>query len=114
MNEAYVLDRELILDRLGGDEDILGIMIEMYLQDLDSYADNLKAALDAGDAKLLQREAHTVKGLLSSFADEPGTKAAFDIEQQAKTNDLSGLAAPIAALQARLYAVGEVLRAEMN
>lgn len=113
MNEAYVLNRQLILERLGGDEEIFAVMIDMYLQDLDSYINNLGAALAAGDKTTLQREAHTVKGLLATFADDSGMQAAYSIEKQAKEGVLDGLAEPVAAVQARLRSVGEVLKAEL-
>jgi HPt (histidine-containing phosphotransfer) domain-containing protein len=111
MNQAYILNRELILERLGGDEEIFAVMVDMYLQDMESYCCNIEDALKAGVAETLQREAHTIKGLLATFADEQGTEAAYAVEKQAKTGNLEGLAAPIAAIQARLREVGQVLQA---
>lgn len=113
MNEPYILNRQLILDRLGGDEEIFAVMIDMYLQDLDSYANNLQNTFQAGDVTALHREAHTVKGLFATFADDQGTALALSVEKQAKTGNLEGLAAPIAVMQARLAEVGEVLKAEL-
>jgi HPt (histidine-containing phosphotransfer) domain-containing protein len=112
MNEAYVLNRQLILERLGGDEEIFAVMVDMYLQDVDSYCRNIEEALAAGVVTTLQREAHTIKGLLATFADDPGTEVAYGIEKQAKAGHLAGLAAPVAAIQARLREVGEVLKVE--
>lgn len=111
MIEPYVLNRQLILERLGGDEEIFTLMIGMYLQDVDNYCNNLASTLHAGEATPLQREAHTVKGLLATFADEPGAQAAYLIEQQVKQGQLDGLATPVAVLQARLREVGAVLQA---
>ena len=112
MNEAFTLNRQVILERLGGDEEIFAVMIDMYLQDMDSYCSNLANALQEGDQAKVQREAHTIKGLLATFADEPGTQAAYSIEQLAKQGKLEGLEAPVAAIQARLRTVAEVLKAE--
>ena len=109
--EPYVLDRRSILDRLAGDEEIFAVMVDMYLQDLDNCCDQLTSPLQAGDAVTLQREAHTVKGMLASFSDDAGAQAAYQVEQQAKRGELAGLAEPIAALQARLREVGAVLQA---
>ena len=36
MMTAYTLDKLLILDRLGGDEEIFAMMLDMYLQDVDN------------------------------------------------------------------------------
>lgn len=113
MNQAFTLNREVILERLGGDEEIFTVMIDMYLQDLDSYCNNLANALQAGEQANLQREAHTIKGLFATFADEAGTQAAYSVEQLAKQGKLDGLEEPVAAIQARLRVVGEVLKAEL-
>lgn len=109
MFEAFRLDEAMILERLGGDEEILLMMIDMFTQDIDTYCLGLDNALQAGDAALLQREAHTVKGLLASFGDDPGTEAAYALESSAREGRLTGLAAPIAELQTRLREVGAIL-----
>ena len=109
---AYVLDKSIILDRLGGDEEIFAMMIAMYLDDVANNCTTLANTLAAGQVADLRREAHTVKGLLATFADDEGAAMALAIEMQLKAGKLDDLEAPIAALQARLLEVGEVLKAE--
>lgn len=111
MLKSYVLDKPDILERLGGDEEIFAMMIDMYLQDVDSNCAALGAALASGDAVELQRAAHTVKGLLATFSDDSGSAAAFALEQGAKAGDGSRFAEAVAALQARLREVAAVLQA---
>ena len=110
MAESFVLNRALILDRLGGDEEIFAMMVDMFLQDHESNCTALADALAAGDAAVLQREAHTVKGLLATFSDDAGAQQALAVEQRAKAGDLSDLAAAVGDLQARLRLVAAVLR----
>jgi len=112
MADAYVLDKPSILERLGGDEEIFGIMIDMYLQDVDNNCAALQAALEAGVAATLQREAHTVKGLLATVGDDGGAQDAYLIEQQARNGKLDNIAPLVAALQARLREVAGVLKAQ--
>ena len=112
MAAAFVLDKLVILDRLGGDEDIFAMMIDMYLQDVVNNCNTLASTLALADMVTLQREAHTVKGLLETFADDEGAAMALAIEMPLKAGNMSGLEAPIAALQARLLEVAEVLKAE--
>lgn len=108
----FSLDRAAILSRLGGDQEIFALMIDMYLQDFEGYCTNLSSAMATGQALPLQREAHTVKGLLATFSDDMGSKSAYAIELQAKRGDLTGLEEPVAVLQARLHEVADVLRQE--
>lgn len=114
MTEAFVLDRPLILDRLGGDEEIFAMMVDMYLQDVVSNVDTLKVALAKDDATTLMREAHTIKGLLATFSDDAGAARAFDLERKAKLGNLVGLAPLVSELQARLCEVAAVLRQQVG
>jgi HPt (histidine-containing phosphotransfer) domain-containing protein len=109
MAGAFVLDREAILDRLGGDEEIYTMMVDMYLQDVDNNCLSLAEAFAGGDGPTLQREVHTVKGLLATFSDDAGAADAFALEQKAKNGEVQGLDAGVLALQARLREVAAVL-----
>lgn len=111
MIKAFVLDKPDILERLGGDEEIFAMMVDMYLQDVDSNCAMLDAALVSGDPSAVQREAHTVKGLLATFSDAAGSEAAYALEQGARTGDSAECAVAVADLQARLREVAAVLKA---
>jgi HPt (histidine-containing phosphotransfer) domain-containing protein len=109
MAQAFVLDRKSILERLGGDEDIYSMMVEMYLGDVENNCTSLAAAFASGDSLTLQREAHTIKGLLATFSDEAGAADAMLVEKQARSGEIAGLADAVAGLQQRLREVAAVL-----
>lgn len=109
----FLLDKEKILDRLGGDEEIFNAMAAMYLQEVDKSCIHLGEALASGDATALLREAHTVKGLLATLADEVGAALGLAIENRSKAGECAGLASMVADLQARLRAVAAAVRAEL-
>lgn len=109
MLTPFVLDKASILDRLGGDEEIYAMMVDLYLQDLENNRSALAAALAAGDAACLQREVHTVKSLLATFSDDAGSALAQRLENAAKTVQAMD-AAEVAVLDQRLLEVAEVLR----
>ena len=110
MNLLY--DRDDAIARLGGDAELFAAAAAMFVAESGTYRAALQAALATSDAAQLRREAHTVKGLLATFADDEGAEMALAIEMQLKAGKLDDLEAPIAALQARLLEVGEVLKAE--
>jgi len=109
--KGFVLDKATILERLGGDEEIFAIMADMYLHDVDNYCREVGEALAAADARLLEREAHTIKGMLATFADDVGADMAAVVERQAKTGQLDNLAAAVAAVEDRLRLVADAVRA---
>lgn len=111
MSDVFVINRLEILERLGGDEEILAMMFDMFLQDLDSNCAALIAAIDSARPEEIRREAHTVKGLLATFSDDTGAAAAFAVEQQAKAGNLQGLAESARALESRMRTVAAALAA---
>ena len=111
MTGVFVLDRAAILERLGGDEEIYSMMVEMYLQDVENNCSALAASVVAGVLPDLQREAHTIKGLLATFSDDEGAAEAHAVEQKAKHGDLQGVDAAVLVLQTRLREVAAVLKA---
>ena len=111
MTDAFVLDRASILERLGDDEEIYAMMVEMYLGDVGNNCAALSAAFASGDAAVLHREAHTVKGLLATFSDEAGAAAAYLVEQAARQGEIAGLGDAIAGLQQRLRDLATALSA---
>jgi HPt (histidine-containing phosphotransfer) domain-containing protein len=109
-----MLDKATILSRLGGDQEIFVVMADMYLQDVDNFCTQLAAALAAGDASLLRREAHTVKGILATFTDDVGAALAHDVEMRAKNGDCAGLESMVAGLQGRLQQIAAALEEEIS
>lgn len=109
MAASFVLDRASILARLGGDVEIYDMMVAMFLDDVDNNCAALSAAFAAGEPKNVQREAHTIKGLLATFSDDEGATAALMIESAAKSGSLAGLAGAIGDIQLRLHEVAAAL-----
>lgn len=108
---AFVLDKASILARLGGDEEIYTMMVDMFLQDIDSNCATLAAALASGDAVELRREAHTVKGLLATFSDDAGAEEAAGVEKLASQGEIVTQVDAVAGLQQRLREVAAALGA---
>ena len=105
-----VLDKATILDRLGGDEEILQAVAQLFLQEADNYCRQLKDALAKGEAATLQRAAHTIKGLLATFVDDEGVQLAVAVEARSKAGDADAVAAGAAALEARVRQLAGLLR----
>lgn len=110
MAAAFVMNRSLVLERLGGDEEILSLMIDMYLQDVENNCAALAAAACSGDPAAMQREAHTIKGLLATLSDDAGSDEAMQLEMKAKRGEMGDARPAAEALQTRLRQVAEVLR----
>lgn len=112
MNDDFQLDKNLILERLGGDDELFSELVNMYVQEAEGYTKALGDALAAADAAWVQREAHTIKGLLATFSDDVGSDMAYAIEVQAKSGVIGDLSVAVATVQARVRQLAEILRNE--
>lgn len=87
-SETKVFDRENLLDRLGGDEEILQEVILLFLADTPKLIDTIQAALRTGDAEALRRAAHTLKGSSGNVGALTLQEAATRIDYAGKNGDL--------------------------
>lgn len=110
----FLLDKELILERLGGDQEIFVAMARTYLQEVDRACGHLGEALASGDATALWREAHTVKGLLATLSDDFGAALGMAVETRCRSGECAGVESMVADLQARLRVVAAAVRAEVG
>ena len=110
----FAIDKPAILERLGGDEDIYLMMLEVFLQDIDNNCAAIEAAAASGDPVLLQREAHTLKSLFATVSDDAGSAEALVLERRAKEGRVDGAVDAAAHLVDRLRDVAVVLERELG
>jgi signal transduction histidine kinase/DNA-binding response OmpR family regulator/HPt (histidine-containing phosphotransfer) domain-containing protein len=82
-------DKTEALDRIGGDEQLLQELCEIFLEESPKLLQKLHQAVAAGDADAVMRAAHSLKGE-SSYLGAGGTsQAARQLEEMGRGNDLS-------------------------
>lgn len=111
MSAELVFDRAVALERLGGDEELLASVAGLFVEEATVYRQALVDALRSGDAAVLQREAHSVKSVLATFAFEAGRERALHLEQLAASGHLDGVEAATAEVIAALQTLSEALKA---
>ena len=109
-----MLNRQLALERVGGDEDLLGEIARLFLDECPRLMRHIQESIDAGDTRRLEREAHSLKGSVANFGAEPAVAAALELEMIGRSGNLSDaregfrrLSQSIAALQPELAALGK-------
>ena len=101
---ATVIDLETALDRVMGDRAMFLRLLARFAGDYRDLIARLQAAIDAGDAVLAQRIAHTLKGAASMMEAIPLRHLALDVELALK-KDGAAPAALIDALDVELTRV---------
>jgi CheY-like chemotaxis protein len=79
-----------LLARFDGDNELFKELAGIFLQECPGLLGGIREAMRAGDAKLLERMAHTLKGSVGNFAMQGPRETAQQLELLAKSGQLSG------------------------
>lgn len=103
MSDAQpILDREALMDQVGGDPELLLRLIELFDADRTETIDAIQAGLAARDARTIERAAHRLKGSLGTLAATAAHAAAFKLEIIGRSGDLSQAASAWKSLEHEL------------
>jgi CheY-like chemotaxis protein len=103
------VDWSAALESVGGDAQLLKEVAQEALAELPRLADQLRQAIEDGNAPTVQRVAHTIKGVARVFCAQQSGHLAETIEGRARDNDLQGLEQLQDRLGAELLEVVSVL-----
>ena len=105
------LDEAVALNRVGGDFELLREVVELFLDDYPQSLQKIRAAVAAGDQTDLERQAHSLKGSVSTFGAKDAFEAAFALEKQGRSGDLSNASEGLVRLEQALIALRPELEA---
>jgi HPt (histidine-containing phosphotransfer) domain-containing protein len=86
--EKPVFDRELLLERLGNDTQLVDEILEIFLESADDMISAVDAAVADGDAHRVERAAHSVKGALLNISADSVAERALRLEQAGRSGEL--------------------------
>ncbi len=105
-----VIDRELSLSRVGGDAELLKEIAILFLEDYPKVVADLRDAAARGDAKGVERNAHSLKGSVSNFGAQVAVETALKLENLGRDHDLDDVPPLLDALDRTLL----VLKRELE
>jgi HPt (histidine-containing phosphotransfer) domain-containing protein len=88
-----------MLKRFGGDEDLIRIVLDSFLEESPELVDKLRGAIDMGDMEAIESYSHALKGSSANVNAWFLNKIAIDIEKSAKHNEFSKLPALLLSLE---------------
>jgi two-component system, sensor histidine kinase and response regulator len=83
------IDITAALERLEGDRDLLEELAQLFKDECPRTLEEIRGAIEAGDAPLLMRHAHTLKGSSASLSAIPLSQASAELEKIARAGDLA-------------------------
>jgi PAS domain S-box-containing protein len=110
-DEGEPVDRDALLDRLGGDSQLLSELIEIYLNQNPSLLAAAQRALQEKNARELARVAHTIKGSAGNFLAHATVQTAERLEAFAEEGDFSRAREAMSALGREMERLDQTLNA---
>jgi len=96
------LDLKAALTRLGDDKEFLEEMLHEFLDSAPKQLEKLDEAVKKGDAKVVEREAHSIKGAAGNLNAKRFADLALKLELLGQTGDLAGVQEMIDNLRTEL------------
>jgi HPt (histidine-containing phosphotransfer) domain-containing protein len=109
LDPAPMLDHAAALSRSGGDPDLLKELAGLFLDEYPKSLTQLHEAIQQGDAGVVERAAHSLKGSVANFGALPAVKAAQQIELLGREQNLAGVGIELERLEAALGALKDEL-----
>ena len=109
--EELVFDKRNALIRLDGDEALLAIVVETYMDDFPLQLAKIKDALTCGDLVESRRVAHSIKGASANIGASRLRCVALEIEKQIKETDFKAAAALTGQLESEFKLLQEEIAA---
>ncbi len=94
-----IFDRDGVLDRLMGGEALAAKVTTVFINTFPDLMTELRRALDAGDAGIAQRQAHSIKGAAASVGADALSALAHEMEMAAKEGKLETVRTQLTPLQ---------------
>jgi HPt (histidine-containing phosphotransfer) domain-containing protein len=107
--EKPVFDREGLLERLGGDTELLDEVLGIFLDECQEMLANIRAAVTEADGHRVERAAHSMKGALLNISAEAAADRALRLEQVGSAGELELCPEMLAELEEQLERLRDVL-----
>jgi two-component system sensor histidine kinase/response regulator len=99
-----------VLERMGGDQQLLNTIIEMHLKESPQLLQNAEEAIQSSDEESVTRNLHSLKGLVSNFDIEEFIARLQNAESMARDGRLSEVKHEIPALTNDLELLNKTLQ----
>lgn len=106
-----MIDMAELLERIDQDRELLYEFLGLLLVELPPLHAQLGRAVESGNVRLIQDQAHTLKGMLANLAVTKSAATAALIEQQARADDRGGIATSMAEFNSQVARLMPALEA---
>jgi two-component system, sensor histidine kinase and response regulator len=108
--DIETISRDLLLDRLDGDHELLDEVVDIFLRDTPALLDDVGRAVAARDARALESAAHSLKGSTSQLGLDGAAAVAQHLETMGRARTLEHADAAVAEFEHRIQHILTHLR----
>ena len=109
--EDGVFAEAALLERAMGDGNLARIVVCCFLEDMPKQFEALGRFVNAGNARGIERQAHTIKGAAAAVSGERVVKVASSLEQAGRAGTLENTKAAFAELEGQFDLLKKALEA---
>lgn len=113
-SNAQIFDRAGMMGRLMNDAEIVGMVVEGFLEDMPQQIAALHRYQESGDIAGVQRQGHTIRGASSNVGGNILCAVAHEIEKAGKAGDLAAARARMSDLQGQFERLRQAMREEFQ
>jgi PAS domain S-box-containing protein len=106
-----VFDRDAVLARVEGDQELLREIADLFLGEAPELLRAIRESLERRDAASLERSAHALKGSVGNFGAKSAFEIALKLETMGRSGDLSGAPETLTELEAKISRLENALAA---
>jgi HPt (histidine-containing phosphotransfer) domain-containing protein len=106
-----VFDHAGFLERMMKDEELARTVVKGFLGDLPDQIARLKDYVASGDPRLVEGQAHKIKGAAAAVGGEALRAIAATMELVGRSGDVKAVENCLAGLEAQFYALKEAMKA---
>lgn len=107
---AEVFDFQASIARLADDVELFRDMVRFYLEDAPGLLEQARHGLRERNAAMVERAAHTLKGMSSTFDAHMAVAAALEVEQAAQVGPIEEIDPLVTRLESEVRRLAEALR----
>jgi HPt (histidine-containing phosphotransfer) domain-containing protein len=105
-----VFDKDGLSDRLMGDQQLIGEILSLFLEEIPRRIETLKKYVAAGNAASAQDQAHAIKGAAASVGGEALRAVAFEMEKAGRAGDVEKARAIMPLLESGFEQLRQAVR----
>ncbi|MEJ2634324.1 MAG: PAS domain S-box protein [Calditrichia bacterium] len=110
LEKVLVVDKQELIDRMEGDWELLGELVEMFNDSYQQMIDDIGKAIREGDIELLERSAHSLKGAMGNFSGKQAFETAHELELMGRKKEAENAASVFERLKAQVDEVNAELQ----